>query len=87
MGTSSWHGQVHPCGEKQLPRPGLRAAALLRTQPGFSVVFSVFPVVLPTGAMTAPDNAETSLLLLPVPGWLPVMEHRWSRCNSSLNQV
>lgn len=71
----SWHGHLFlawpgpSLWREAAAWPGLGAAALLRTQPGFSVVFSVFPVVLPTGAMTAPDdNAETSLLLLPVPG-------------------
>lgn len=71
----SWHGHLFPpwpgpsLWREAAAWPGLGAAALLRTQPGFSVVFSVFPVVLPTGAMTAPDHsAETSLLLLPVPG-------------------
>lgn len=72
----SWHGHLFPARpgpslwRAAAPRLGLGAAAPLRTQPGFSVFFHVFPVVLPTGAMTVlpTDDTEASLSLLPVPG-------------------
>lgn len=62
------HGQAPPCREKQLPTLRLGAAALLRTQPGCSYFFSVFPGFVPPGAMTVlpktQDQRASSLLLV-----------------------
>lgn len=69
-GRSSQQGQVHPCGEKQLPRLGLNggASALLRAQPGFSSF--MFLQWLSTGTMTVfPTRQKSAWSLLPC-SWL-----------------